>query len=89
MAAELGVQTYPQFEAGDTKYELCGTGVLGETEFHQRFGADVESVINRVLATFGDSLAVDGFCRGARGWLRMLPWNGTRSLRARGTTRRT
>lgn len=55
LAAQLGVQTYPQFEAGDTTYELCGTGVLGQTEFHQRFGDDVESV-NRVLATL-DALA--------------------------------
>ena len=55
LAAELGVDTYPQFEAGDTKYELCGTGVLGQAEFYQRFGDDVESV-NRVLATL-DTLA--------------------------------
>jgi monoamine oxidase len=55
LAAELGVDTYAQYEAGDTKYELCGTGVLTQTEFHQRFGADVESV-NRVLATL-DTLA--------------------------------
>src|ERR1700712_4148469 len=55
LAAELGVETYPQFEAGDTKYELCGTGVLGQDEFYHRFGADVESV-NRVLATL-DTLA--------------------------------
>jgi monoamine oxidase len=55
LAAELGVDTYPQYEAGDTKYELCGTGVLTQTEFHQRFGDELESV-NRVLATL-DTLA--------------------------------
>jgi monoamine oxidase len=55
LAAELGVETYPQYEAGDTKYELCGTGVTGQTEFYQRFGDDVEHV-NKVLATL-DTLA--------------------------------
>lgn len=55
LAAELGVETYPQFDAGDTKYELCGTGVLDQTEFHSRFSEDVESV-NRVLAKL-DELA--------------------------------
>ncbi len=55
LAAELGVETYPQFDEGDTKYELCGTGVLGQTEFQTRFDEDVASV-NRVLAEL-DTLA--------------------------------
>ncbi|MBS1695087.1 MAG: FAD-dependent oxidoreductase [Actinobacteria bacterium] len=57
LAAELGVQTYPQYDSGDTKYELGGTGVLGQSEFYARFGDDVESV-NRVLATL-DTLAAE------------------------------
>lgn len=56
LAAELGVETYPQYDNGDTKYELCGTGVLGQTEFHSRFSEDVESV-NRVLAKLDDLAA--------------------------------
>lgn len=55
LAEELGVETYAQFEDGDTKYELCGTGVIGQTEFHTRYAEDVESV-NRVLAKL-DELA--------------------------------
>lgn len=55
LAAELGVETYPQFEDGDTKYELCGTGVIGQAEFYNRFADDVEAV-NRVLAKL-DELA--------------------------------
>lgn len=55
LAAELGVETFAQYANGETKYELGGSGVLGQTEFYQRFGDDVESV-NRVLTTL-DTLA--------------------------------
>jgi len=55
LAAELGVETFAQYDTGDTKYELCGSGVLGQAEFYRRHGDDVESV-NRVLAML-DELA--------------------------------
>jgi monoamine oxidase len=55
LAAELGVETYPQFDDGETQYELCGSRVLGQRDFYNEFGDDVESV-NTVLATL-DTLA--------------------------------
>ncbi len=55
LAAELGVETFAQYDDGDTKYELCGSGVLGQTEFYRRFGADVDAV-NQALAQL-DELA--------------------------------
>ncbi len=55
LAAELGVETFAQYETGETLYELGGTGVLGQAEFHQRFSAEVASV-EEVLATL-DELA--------------------------------
>ncbi len=55
LAAELGVETYAQFDDGETKYELCGSGVLGQRDFYTRHGSDVESV-NAVLAKL-DTLA--------------------------------
>lgn len=51
LAAELGVQTYPQFDDGETTYELAGTGVLRGNEFHARFGAELaelEAVLRRL-----------------------------------------
>jgi monoamine oxidase len=56
LAAELGVETYPQFEDGETSYDLVGSGVLRETEFHARFAgelAELERVLRRLdeLAT--------------------------------------
>jgi monoamine oxidase len=41
LAAELGVDTYPQFDEGETTYELAGTGVLRGNEFHDRFAGEL------------------------------------------------
>ncbi len=57
LAAELGVQTYPQYDEGETSYELGGSGVLRQSAFHHRFGgelAELEKVF-RVL----DELAAE------------------------------
>lgn len=51
LAAELGVETYPQFEDGETSYEFSDTGVLRENEFHTRFAgelAELERVLRRL-----------------------------------------
>lgn len=51
LAAELGVETYPQFDDGETSYDLVGTGVLRESEFHSRFArelAELERVLRRL-----------------------------------------
>ncbi|MCV7176701.1 flavin monoamine oxidase family protein [Mycolicibacterium sphagni] len=51
LAAELGVETYPQFEDGETSYEFGDTGVLRENEFHTRFAgelAELERVLRRL-----------------------------------------
>jgi monoamine oxidase len=57
LAAELGVQTYPQYDEGETSYELAGSGVLRENEFHARFASErkeLELVLRRL-----DVLAAD------------------------------
>ena len=41
LAAELGVQTYPQYDDGETSYELVGSGVLRQSAFHDRFAAEL------------------------------------------------
>lgn len=41
LADELGVTTYPQYDEGETSYEIAGTGVLRQSEFHSRFGGDL------------------------------------------------
>jgi monoamine oxidase len=56
LAAELGVETYPQYDEGETSYELGGIGVLRESEFHARFAdelAELEKVLRHLdeLAT--------------------------------------
>jgi monoamine oxidase len=48
LAAELGVETFAQFDEGETSYELAGSGVLRENEFHARF-ADELAELERVL----------------------------------------
>lgn len=48
LADQLGVATYAQYDSGETKYELGGSGVLGRNEFHDKYRADVDAV-NRVL----------------------------------------
>ncbi|AKK29832.1 FAD-dependent oxidoreductase [Mycobacterium sp. EPa45] len=57
LAAELGVETYPQFEDGETSYDLVGAGVLRENEFHVRF-ADELAELDRVLRRL-DELATE------------------------------
>ena len=57
LAAELGVETYPQYDEGETSYDLAGSGVLRENEFHARFTAELkelELVLRRL-----DVLAAD------------------------------
>jgi monoamine oxidase len=57
LAAELGVATYPQYDGGETSYDLGGSGVLREKEFHARF-ADELSELERVLRHL-DELAAE------------------------------
>lgn len=57
LAAELGVETYPQFEEGETSYDLVGAGVMRENEFHARFAdelAELERVLRRLDDLAGD-----------------------------------
>src|SRR6478752_9819367 len=51
LATELGVETYPQYAHGETSYDLAGSGVLREKEFHAQFAdelADLERVLRRL-----------------------------------------
>jgi monoamine oxidase len=51
LAAELGVDTFPQYDEGETSYELDGSGVLRENAFHQRYAtelAELEGVLRRL-----------------------------------------
>ncbi len=57
LAEELGVQTFPQYEDGETSYELVGSGVLRENDFHTRF-ADELAELDRVLRVL-DELAAE------------------------------
>ncbi|OBA85713.1 monoamine oxidase [Mycobacteriaceae bacterium 1482268.1] len=57
LAAELGVATYPQYDEGETSYELGGGSVLRENAFHARFASELkelEMVLRRL-----DELAAD------------------------------
>lgn len=49
LAAELGVDTYAQFEDGESSYELAGSGVLRESDFHRTYATELEG-IERTLA---------------------------------------
>jgi monoamine oxidase len=40
LAAELGVETFAQYDEGETSYELADSGVMRENEFHTRFASD-------------------------------------------------
>ena len=42
LAAELGVETYPQYDEGETSYELAGSGVLRENDFQRPIRVGVE-----------------------------------------------
>ena len=44
LAAELGVETFAQYDEGDTSYELVGSGVLRENEFHARFESELKEL---------------------------------------------
>lgn len=44
LAAELGVETFEQYDEGETSYELDGSGVLREQEFHARFRSELEEL---------------------------------------------
>lgn len=57
LADELGVQTYPQYDEGETSYDLGGSGVLRENEFHARFGSELAE-LERVLRLL-DELAAE------------------------------
>ena len=57
LADELGVETFPQYDDGETSYDLGGSGVLRENEFHTRF-ADELAELERVLRRL-DELAAD------------------------------
>lgn len=51
LAAELGVETYPQYDQGETSYEMGGAGVLRQNEFHTRFASErkeLELVLRRL-----------------------------------------
>ena len=43
LAAELGVETFTQYDEGDTSYELVGSGVLREKEFHAKFASELRN----------------------------------------------
>lgn len=51
LAAELGVETFAQYDRGETSYELVGSGVLRENTFHERYAdelAQLEAVLRRL-----------------------------------------
>jgi monoamine oxidase len=69
LAAELGVETFAQYDEGETSYELDGSGVLREPDFHARYEAElveVESVLRRLDALAAE-VPVDA------------PWNAPRA----------
>ncbi len=51
LAAELGVETFAQYDDGETSYDLGGSGVLRERQFRARFSdelAELERVLRRL-----------------------------------------
>ncbi|MFZ2504224.1 MAG: FAD-dependent oxidoreductase, partial [Nocardioides sp.] len=56
LAAELGVETYPQLDEGESSYELAGSGVLPGPEFTARYGEEVADV-DRVLRLLDEMAA--------------------------------
>ena len=44
LAAELGVQTYPQYDEGETSYDVGRSGVLRENEFQARFASELREL---------------------------------------------
>ncbi len=57
LAAELEVETFPQYDEGETSYDLHGSGVLRENAFHARFESELAE-LERVLRLL-DELAAD------------------------------
>jgi monoamine oxidase len=57
LAAELGVETFGQYEQGETSYEIAGSGVLPGSAFHRRYAAELGGV-ERALAQL-DELAAE------------------------------
>ncbi|OBF17520.1 flavin monoamine oxidase family protein [Mycobacterium sp. ACS4331] len=57
LAAELGVETFPQYDEGETSYDLVGSGVLRENAFHRRFGSELAE-LEKVLRLL-DELAAE------------------------------
>ncbi|BBZ36772.1 flavin monoamine oxidase family protein [Mycolicibacterium confluentis] len=57
LAAELGVETFPQYDEGETSYDLVGSGVLRENDFHARFGSELAE-LEKVLRLL-DELAAE------------------------------
>ena len=57
LAAELGVETFAQYDQGETSYELVGSGVLRENTFHERFADDLAE-LEKVLCRL-DELAAE------------------------------
>ena len=57
LAAELGVETFPQYDEGETSYDLAGSGVLRENDFHSRFGSELAE-LEKVLRLL-DELAAE------------------------------
>ncbi len=70
LAAELGVETYPQYDKGETSYDLAGSGVLRENEFHARFAAELKELelVLRHLDLLAADVPVDA------------PWQAPRAL---------
>jgi monoamine oxidase len=44
LAAELGIETFRQYEQGETSYELAGSGVLRGEAFHRRYATELTGV---------------------------------------------
>jgi monoamine oxidase len=51
LAAELGLETFAQYDEGETSYEIAGSGVLREKDFHAQFAdelAALETMLQRL-----------------------------------------
>jgi monoamine oxidase len=57
LAEELGVETFEQYDEGETSYDLAGSGVLRENEFHARFSSELAE-LEKVLRLM-DELAAE------------------------------
>ena len=76
LAAELGVETYPQYDEGETSYDLGGSGVLRENDFRARFAEDLAHVerVLRQLDEFAAEVPVEA------------PWQAPRATEWDGIT---